>query len=444
MLKRCANIITLLAPLLLTERLDQSNEYIKLAKIIDWASIENSLLKYYSKINGAMALPIRLMVGLLILKYLNNLSDEKVCQRWKTDHYFQAFTGNTAIQDTLPCDPSMLSVFRKRIGKGGIESIFKHSIKIFGKSVDKLTAKELIIDSTVQEKYTIYPNDIKLSIDVIKQVWKICDKNLIKLRSKHKKEVFKLRKAAAFNKSNRRNEIKTNILYKLRNIGIKLLKEMDKKLSDAVKITFNYEEMYKNYFKALTQEKNDKNKIYSIYEPQVYCISKGKANKKYEFGSKIGIIINKMGVIVAATNFETNMHDSKTIDPLLSCLDDNSLPRPEILIGDSGYRGRKYFGNTTVITPLNNLSKLSKPELIIYEQRMNRRSQVEAVISHVKLDFRAKRNELRGVLGDNINPLLSAAAYNFALFVRLEQKKAKKKKLSQILDIKKFKNLKNE
>ena len=37
---------------------------------------------------------------------------------------------------------------------------------------------------------------------------------------------------------------------------------------------------------VLTQKRYDKNKIYSLYEPEVSCISKGKAHKKYEFGAK--------------------------------------------------------------------------------------------------------------------------------------------------------------
>ena len=35
------------------------------------------------------------------------------------------------------------------------------------------------------------------------------------------------------------------------------------------------------YEKVLKQKTKDKNKIYSLHEPDVYCIAKGKEHKKY-------------------------------------------------------------------------------------------------------------------------------------------------------------------
>ncbi len=36
----------------------------------------------------------------------------------------------------------------------------------------------------------------------------------------------------------------------------------------------------------LKQQRLDKNKLYSIHEPDVRCIAKGKIHKRYEFGTK--------------------------------------------------------------------------------------------------------------------------------------------------------------
>ena len=53
--------------------------------------------------------------------------------------------------------------------------------------------------------------------------------------------------------------------------------------------------------KVLSQKRNSKNKIYSLHEPQVYCVSKGKDHKKYEFGAKASIVLTKnSGIIVGA------------------------------------------------------------------------------------------------------------------------------------------------
>jgi len=40
----------------------------------------------------------------------------------------------------------------------------------------------------------------------------------------------------------------------------------------------------------LQQNKDSKKKLYSIHEPDVECIGKGKAHKKYEFGNKVGLL----------------------------------------------------------------------------------------------------------------------------------------------------------
>ena len=43
------------------------------------------------------------MVGLLILKQLENLSDESIVLQWKWNPYHQAFCGIREIQQELPC-----------------------------------------------------------------------------------------------------------------------------------------------------------------------------------------------------------------------------------------------------------------------------------------------------------------------------------------------------
>jgi IS5 family transposase len=110
-----------------------------------------------------------MMVGLVILKYIECLSDEKLISRCTQDQYYQAFIGRTSFVNSKPCDRTLLSVFRKRIGKEGAEIILQNSIVINGKSAAEEVKKELITDSTVQENFTAFPTDTKLTLDVIHQ-----------------------------------------------------------------------------------------------------------------------------------------------------------------------------------------------------------------------------------------------------------------------------------
>ena len=52
-----------------------------LARKIDWEEVESDLSRFYSSI-GAPSVPIRKMVGMMILKQMYNQSDEQVMERW--------------------------------------------------------------------------------------------------------------------------------------------------------------------------------------------------------------------------------------------------------------------------------------------------------------------------------------------------------------------------
>ena len=92
------------------------------------------------------------------------------------------------------------------------------------------------------------------------------------------------------------------------------MRELNRKLSPAS--LNNYAAELQLFQKVLAQKRSDTNKIYSLHEPHVKCYSKGKEHKKYEFGSKVSILVTQnTGVIVGALNIEQNIHDSKTIAP---------------------------------------------------------------------------------------------------------------------------------
>ena len=103
--------------------LDKSQSLYRLSESIRWEHFEEYFSDKYSLNNGRPAKRIRLMVGLLILKQLDNLSDERVVEKWVMNPYYQFFCGESRFQWELPCDPSDLSYFRKRIGEDGAESI---------------------------------------------------------------------------------------------------------------------------------------------------------------------------------------------------------------------------------------------------------------------------------------------------------------------------------
>ncbi|HXS58610.1 MAG TPA: transposase, partial [Hanamia sp.] len=114
----------------LADQLDQKHPLFLLANNIDWAVFENTFKVHYSSKIGAPFKPIRLMVSLLILKYLRNLSDENVVEQWSENCYYQYFSGMQIFTPAIPCVPTELVAFRQRIGESGAELILKESIRI--------------------------------------------------------------------------------------------------------------------------------------------------------------------------------------------------------------------------------------------------------------------------------------------------------------------------
>src|SRR5215217_6885317 len=78
--------------------IDQKHPLFKLGNAINWSVFDDSFKKYYSEKMGKPAKPIRLMVSLLILKYLRNLSDENLVDQWAENIYFQYFSGEQHFQ----------------------------------------------------------------------------------------------------------------------------------------------------------------------------------------------------------------------------------------------------------------------------------------------------------------------------------------------------------
>jgi IS5 family transposase len=81
---------------------------------------------------------------------------------------------------------------------------------------------------------------------------------------------------------------------------------------------------------------------------------------------------------------------------------------------DMGYRGHDYTGNATVHVDKRQRGRTSKA----LWKRMKRRAAVEPSIGHLKNEHRLERNRLKGVAGDAINAILSAAAMNFQKLLR--------------------------
>jgi IS5 family transposase len=167
------------------------------------------------------------------------------------------------------------------------------------------------------------------------------------------------------------------------------------------------------YQKVLAQKQSDTNKIYSLHKPFTACIAKGKAHKKYEYGNKVGLIINpKELVILGIDSFEGNPHDSNTIEPLLKQMEKNLSYRPEELVYDRGGRGKPEICGVKISIPKKAKSSDSQYQKRKAKKKFRRRAAIEPVIGHLKTDFRMAHNYLHGRASPKINAMLAATGWN--------------------------------
>lgn len=400
----------------LSQMLDMNDSLIALADTIDWKIFDNGFEKYYSK-DGRPAKPIRLMVGILLLKQLKNISDEEVVAQWKQNPYFQYFCGYNEFQIVEPCHSTDLVYFRNRIGKEGMEVIFGMSIALHGKASEE---KQVIIDTTVQENNITYPTDGKLAIKIINHLVKIAKAEDIQLRRTYMLEIKTHRISLRFFRHPRKRKKARSAMKRLKTIAKTILRDIDRNFKDNDSLHDKYAEHFYLFMRILLQEKNSSNKIYSLHEPHAYAVGKGKDHKAWEYGTKASIVTTKKsGIIIGVASHDKNEHDSKTLEVALTSANSNRVKPIKEAICDRGYRGKKEVLGTMISLPGVPLKKDTRYQKEVKRKKFRRRAAIEPIIGHLKSDYRMQRNYLKGFIGDEINLLLAATAFNLKKWMNI-------------------------
>lgn len=270
---------------MLVDFIDHKHELVLLSEKIDWNYFEEEFSPLYSK-TGNPSHPIRFMVGCLLLKNLYNLGDETLASAWIMNPYMQHFCGRVFFEHQFPCDPSNFVHFRKRIGEEGIAKIFSYSVRMHDAKTS--TSNFVLSDTTVQENNTTFPTDAKLCKKVIDYCNKIAENEGIKQRQRYTKVSKQLVRNTYNGKHPKRAKLARKSQRQLKTIAMRLIRELERNFT-AEQQEF-YRESMELYTKAVTQKRNDTDKVYSIHKPFTRCIAKGKAHKQYEFGNKVGLV----------------------------------------------------------------------------------------------------------------------------------------------------------
>ena len=399
----------------LDQMINRQHPLFKLANSIDWSVFEREFGSLYVENVGRPGLPIRLMVALHYLKHAFNVSDETVVAQFIENGYWQYFCGFEYFQHEFPLDPTSLVKWRRRIGDKGMEKLLKVTIETAQgkKYVTEEHLERVNVDTTVQEKAIAYPTDARLYHKARKILVRLAKRNGIDLRQSYERLgksalIMQARYSHARQAKRARREQKKLWLY----LG-RVIRDIERKCKEPAPQLATMLVRAKRIF---TQKRDDKNKLYSMQAPEVECIAKGKAHKKYEFGCKVSLVsTSKDNWIVGVQALHGNPYDGHTLKDALLQAEELTGWRPGNAYCDKGYKGEPKIIKNTAIHLANRKKKSMKPREWSW---FKRRSAIEPIIGHVKSDHRMDRNYLKVEEGDRINAILAGCGFNIRKLLR--------------------------
>lgn len=405
----------------LSTKLNPKNKLYKLKDMVNWSELEaRAVPDVQIKKFGRNKKDHRVMLGVTMLQAMYNGSDAYTEEELKENAYWQYFCGYEYFQQDIQMSEATIRRFRNTLGEDGYNEILKELLRI-GLKVGALKKKDLesaIIDTTVQIKNIKHPHDVYLMETAREKIVDMCKRLGISLNETYAKtfkyKMIKLWKYKKDSQSKQRGKIMRSLKVRLG----RLIRICERGIAKSKLVISEKESVIlsraKNIYAQSVLKKKDKdiykkeNKIiYSFHAPEVECIGKGKLNKPYEFGNKVGIAVSGRGnFVLGVKSFHGNPYDGHTLDETISELRKLSPDTSKVFV-DLGYVGHNFKEKGKIFTPK------SKKALSSDDKKMQkRRSAIEPIIGHLKNFGRMGRNYLKGVIGDILNPLISAVGLN--------------------------------
>jgi len=395
----------------LVELIDLRHELVTLAGLIDWEFFETEWAGFFPSSTGRPATSPRLVAGLLYLQHAFRLSDEAVVARWIENPYHQHFTGETFFQHRAPIDASSLTRWRKRIGEEGVEWLLTKTIEAGRRSgaVEERSLAQVAVDTTVMEKAIAHPTDSRLYERARAQLVDLAREAGVELRQSYARLAPRL--AAQVGRYAHAKQFKRmrKVLRTLKGYTGRVLRDLRRQLGEIPAGPLRERVLDKLVLvsRLLRQEPKSGGKIYSLHEPQVDCISKGKARVRYEFGCKVSVATTLAeGFVVGMRTLPGNPYDGHTLAEALEQVEILTDQRPRLAVVDRGYRGH---GVATTRVLISGTRRGLTPALAA---ALRRRSAIEPEIGHMKTDGRLARCGLKGTTGDAIFAVLCGCGHN--------------------------------
>lgn len=327
---------------LFSDILNPDHELLRAASLIDWDSLHDALSTYYSPL-GRQGKPIRLMVGIHILKHRYNCSDERAVEELHENAYWQCFCGFDTFQKGEILEATSLVKFRNRVGAEGMKQIEALLLKAWS-DMGLVKTKRVAVDTTAQPKNIAYPTDADL-------LHRIREK-IVKQLKRVREEVTLRKPFRTYGRTGKKLLLGIKKFYRRnpegRKEAIQELKEMTRHVVEHAAGVAN--SLYSRGFKEAGRELNrlvslgkrivdqtkqvlsgesPKNRIYALHEPDVAVIKKGKSHPDCEFGAIVALAKNDDGLILSHVEYQHNVADVKTLGRVITGIKKNTGQPPE-------------------------------------------------------------------------------------------------------------------
>jgi len=440
---------------LFQDPLQKNHELLLLADRVDWDDITDRLLPYYSR-RGRRPKKIRLMVGLHVLKHRFDVSDEEVVQGLHENVYWMGFCGvklqprwrsKGEAQSCRFLDSSTMTKFRRRLGAEGFREM-EEAIREILICKKRICSRSQFVDTTAQPKHIEYPTDTELldrgrhglvrtirrlsghgvkGIEGIRSFSRLSRKVIIEIHKLGKDRVERieagLRKLSGYAQEvvKRVPEVICHTEKKIR----KLYAKGAPKAAGAIERLKDKLESDSKLVKRVIHQAQERlrgihvpNKVYSLHEPHVACIRKGKRATPNEYGTKVLISVDRHGYVVDHHEYASNPHDAELLEGACERWEQIFETPAKELGADRGFHLKQWASAPhlahieKVAIPTKGKKPHPQKETSWFKRLQRQRAKIEPIIGHLKADHGMDRCRYRGFEGDQINVSMASIAWN--------------------------------
>lgn len=406
--------------------LNPDNRWVKMSYDVPWDIFSAYYASLMNTKRGRPGKNPRLILGALIIKHKENLSDQGTIDMIQENIYMQYFVGLAAFQTEPIFDSSLFVTIRKRLGEEGFNELNEYLIKSLSANQDKRNiAKKkdendtppnkgkLQADATVADQHIAFPTDAKLLNESRKKLEQMIDKlytyddNLATKPRTYRRVISTAflnysKKKRKTNRDHRR--IKKRLLLSVkRNLGYiesmlpiadnlvlgknYPLTSRDLEVLETIKVLYlQQKEMYDNNTRTC------KDRIVSISQPHVRPIVRGKQNARVEFGSKLGVGLDN-GFALLQTLSWNAYNESKDLQSHVENYHRLHGYYPELLQVDKIYatrENRKWLKDRNIRITAPPLGRKRKVEKANYQKAKRKREAAER--NHIEGKFGQGKN----------------------------------------------------